>query len=66
MPEPNPVRGELWWVDFESAVGSEAKSTRPAVVISMPAFDHVPIRVVIPLTAWQERFARQRNKVLIR
>lgn len=27
-------RGEVWWVNFDPAVGSEIKKTRPAVIIS--------------------------------
>jgi mRNA interferase MazF len=27
-------RGEVWWVDFEPAVGSEANNVRPAVIVS--------------------------------
>jgi mRNA interferase MazF len=27
-------RGEVWWVDFEPAVGSEIRKTRPAVIVS--------------------------------
>lgn len=26
-------RGEVWWVDFEPAVGSEVKKVRPAVIV---------------------------------
>jgi mRNA interferase MazF len=30
-------RGEVWWVDFEPAMGSEVKKTRPAVIVSNDA-----------------------------
>ena len=30
-------RGELWWVDFEPAVGTEVRKTRPAVIVSNDA-----------------------------
>ncbi|MEN9472387.1 MAG: hypothetical protein RLZZ495_476 [Pseudomonadota bacterium] len=30
-------RGEVWWVEFDPAVGSEIRKTRPAVIISNDA-----------------------------
>lgn len=27
-------RGEVWWVEFEPAIGSEITKTRPAVIVS--------------------------------
>jgi mRNA interferase MazF len=62
---PDPTRGEIWWVDFEPATGSEPNKLRPAVVLSLPTFDHLPVRVVVPLTTWQERFERHGNKFRI-
>ena len=30
-------RGEVWWVEFDPAVGSEIRKTRPAVIVSNDA-----------------------------
>ncbi len=30
-------RGEIWWVEFDPAVGSEMRKTRPAVIVSNDA-----------------------------
>lgn len=58
-----PQRGEVWDVDFEPIQGSETGKLRPAVIISSDALARFPVRLVVPITEWQEKHARAHWRV---
>lgn len=50
-------RGEVWWVDFEPAPGSEIKKVRPAVIVSNDMSNKHLNRVqVVPLSSNTGKF----------
>jgi len=45
-------RGEIWWVEFDPAIGSEVRKTRPAVIVSNDSANRNLARVVVvPITS---------------
>ncbi|MGL5033488.1 MAG: type II toxin-antitoxin system PemK/MazF family toxin [Microcystaceae cyanobacterium] len=53
----NPNRGEIWLFDLNPTRGQELQKIRPVVVISAEPFNSIPLRIVIPITSWQEKFS---------
>lgn len=45
-------RGEIWWIDFDPAVGGEIRKKRPAIIVSNNAANRNLNRVqVVPMTS---------------
>jgi mRNA interferase MazF len=60
-------RGELWWVDFEPAVGTEVRKTRPSVIVSNDASNAAMRRVqVVPVTSNTEKLYVFESPVTVR
>jgi mRNA interferase MazF len=50
-------RGEIWLINLDPTIGAEIRKTRPAIIISEDAIGILPLRVIVPLTDWKERYA---------
>lgn len=49
-------RGEVWWVEFDPAQGSEIRKRRPAVIVSNDSANrHLSRVVMVPLTRSTDR-----------
>lgn len=50
-------KGEIWLINLDPTIGAEIRKTRPAVIVSEDAIGVLPLRVIVPLTDWKERYA---------
>lgn len=56
---PDARRGEVWWIALDPTIGSEIQKTRPCLVVGTDSLRQLPVRIVIPLTTWQEKHSRR-------
>jgi mRNA interferase MazF len=50
-------RGEVWLINLDPTVGAEIRKTRPAVIVNDDAVGILPLKVIVPITEWKERYA---------
>jgi len=52
-----PKRGEIWTVNLDPTIGAEIQKKRPALVVSSDAVGKLPIKLIAPITGWNNKFA---------
>ena len=50
-------KGDIWLINLDPTIGAEIRKTRPAVIVNENAIGVLPLRVIVPLTAWKDRYA---------
>jgi mRNA interferase MazF len=50
-------RGEVWLVNLDPTVGTEISKKRPCVIVNDDAIGILPLKVIVPVTDWKERYA---------
>ena len=49
-------QGEIWEINLDPTVGAEIKKKRPAVIMNDDAIGTLPLKVIVPITEWKDRF----------
>ena len=49
-------QGDIWEINLSPTVGAEIKKKRPALIISDDAMGLLPLKVIVPITEWKDRF----------
>ncbi len=50
-------RGEIWLINLDPTIGSEIKKTRPAIIVNDDAIGILPLKIIVPITEWKDRYA---------
>jgi mRNA interferase MazF len=49
-------RGEIWLINLDPTVGAEIRKMRPAVIVNDDAIGILPLKVIVPITDWKDRY----------
>ncbi len=49
-------RNEIWLINLDPTVGAEIQKTRPAVIVNDDDLGLLPLRIIVPLTDWKDRY----------
>ncbi len=49
-------QGEIWLINLDPSVGSEMRKTRPAVIVNDDNLGKLPLKVIVPITDWKDRY----------
>lgn len=49
-------QGEVWLINLDPTIGAEIKKTRPAIIVNDNALGKLPLKIVVPVTDWKDRY----------
>ena len=51
-------RSEIWLINLSPTLGAEMQKTRPAVIVNDDEVGILPLKVIVPITDWKDRYAQ--------
>lgn len=49
-------QGEIWLINLDPTVGAEINYTRPAIIVNNNALGKLPLKIIVPITDWKDRY----------
>ena len=49
-------QGQIWEINLSPTIGAEIEKKRPAIIINDDAIGILPLKVIVPITEWKDRF----------
>jgi mRNA interferase MazF len=49
-------QSEIWLIDLDPTKGAEIQKIRPSVIINDDKLGKLPLRIVVPITDWKDRY----------
>ncbi len=50
-------QSEIWLINLDPTIGAEIKKIRPAIIVNDNHLGKLPLKVIVPLTDWKERYS---------
>lgn len=49
-------QSEIWLIDLDPTKGAEIQKKRPAIIVNHNILGKLPLKVIVPITDWKERY----------
>ena len=49
-------QSEVWLIDLDPTKGAEIQKKRPAIIVNDNILGKLPLKVVVPVTDWKDRY----------
>lgn len=49
-------QGEVWLISLDPTIGAEINKTRPAIIVSDDSLGRLPLKIIVPITDWKDRY----------
>lgn len=49
-------QGEIWLINLDPTIGAEIKKTRPAIIVNDNLMGKLPLKIIVPLTYWKDKY----------
>ena len=49
-------QSEIWLIDLDPTKGAEIQKRRPAVIVNNNVLGKLPLKVIVPITDWKDRY----------
>lgn len=49
-------QSEIWLIDLDPTKGAEIRKKRPAIIVNDDVLGKLPLKVVVPITDWKDRY----------
>lgn len=50
-------QSEIWLINLDPTIGAEIKKTRPAIIVNDNYLGKLPLKIIVPLTDWKEKYS---------
>ncbi|MBP6661262.1 MAG: type II toxin-antitoxin system PemK/MazF family toxin [Chitinophagales bacterium] len=49
-------QSEIWLINLDPTIGAEIKKTRPAIIVNDNALGKLPLKIIVPITDWKDKY----------
>ncbi|MCU0338965.1 MAG: type II toxin-antitoxin system PemK/MazF family toxin [Spirosomaceae bacterium] len=49
-------QSEIWLIDLDPTKGAEIQKKRPAVIVNDDRLGKLPLKIIVPITDWKDRY----------